>query len=214
MNECRLILASGSPRRHEMLMQAGIGFQVVKSGVDESLAVGETAADYVTRLSLEKAQAVAERHPGKVVLAADTTVEIEGTILGKPTSKEEGRKMLESLSATVHRVLTGVTVMDNDHEETFSVTTEVLFRSISPAEMGWYWETGEPADKAGGYGLQGIGAVFVKSINGSYTNVIGLPLAETVETLRRFRIECVGHQSGESVSDEREMLAIRGSNNV
>ncbi|MBT4493381.1 MAG: septum formation inhibitor Maf [Gammaproteobacteria bacterium] len=206
-----LILASGSPRRSSLLRQAGLTFVVVKPDIDERVLKDEQAGDYVTRLSREKAIAVsAQSSPSSVVIAADTTVVISGTILGKPESKSDGLAMLKALSGSKHQVLTGVSVIRGREDETFCVSSDVQFRRLSAAEMEWYWQTGEPSDKAGGYGLQGIGAAFVSSINGSYTNVIGLPLAETILVLRHFGILCLG----EAEVREREILNIRDSSYV
>jgi len=198
----KLVLASGSPRRKQLLEQLGLQFRIEKPDVDESVVPGETAKTYVTRLSREKADAVLGRvDAGCVIVAADTTVEIDSEILSKPESREEGIAMLTKLSGRVHRVYTGVTVLSdapvNSREETFfvktfCVETKVQFRPLNRIEIECYWESGEPRDKAGGYGLQGQGAVFVDSLDGSYTNVIGLPLAETVVSIRAAGIPCMG----------------------
>lgn len=203
----KLVLASGSPRRKQLLEQLGLQFRIEKPDVDESVVPGESAETYVTRLSREKAEAVLKRiNAGCVIVAADTTVEIDGEILSKPESREEGIAMLTKLSGRVHRVYTGVTVlsdapvksraetfcMETFCVETFCVETKVQFRSLNRVEIECYWESGEPRDKAGGYGLQGQGAVFVDSLEGSYTNVIGLPLSETVVSIRAAGIPCMG----------------------
>jgi septum formation protein len=188
----KLILASGSPRRKLLLDQLAILFEIEPPDVDESLVVGEAPEVYVTRLSEKKAQAVAGKYDGEtVILAADTTVVLYGNILGKPESKEHGLQMLNKLSGTRHDVLTGVSICNGSRTETFCVRTEVTFRHLGEKEIAWYWETGEPHDKAGSYGLQGAGAAFVKTLTGSYSNVIGLPLSETVLMLRDFSIECL-----------------------
>jgi len=187
-----LILASGSPRRKLLLEQLAIIFEIEIPDVDESLVKGEAPEIYVTRLSEKKAQTVAEKHDGEaVILAADTTVVLHGDILGKPESKEHGLQMLNALSGTMHDVLTGVSICNGARTETFCVRTEVTFRHLGAKEIAWYWKTGEPHDKAGSYGLQGAGAAFVETITGSYSNVIGLPLSETVLMLRDFSIECL-----------------------
>lgn len=156
---------------------------------------GEAPDEYVRRLSSEKAAAVAKTvatvEP-TLVLAADTTVELDGNILGKPESKDHGISMLEALSGRQHGVLTGVTVLGDGVERTFSVFSAVSFRPLQRPELEWYWNTGEPLDKAGSYGLQGVGAVFVDSITGSYSNVIGLPLSETVSVLRELGMSVLG----------------------
>ena len=190
-----LILASGSPRRKLLLEQLAIIFEIEPPNVDESVVIGEAPEIYVTRLSEKKAQTVAGKHFGKaVILAADTTVVLHGNIMGKPESKEHGLQMLNELSETRHDVLTGVSICSGSRTETFCVRTEVTFRYLGEMEIAWYWETGEPHDKAGSYGLQGAGAAFVETLTGSYSNVIGLPLSETVLMLRDFSIECLGQK--------------------
>ena len=209
--ERTLVLASGSPRRRALLDQLGLRFDVVLPDVDESVPAGEPAVDYVCRLSLEKAAAVQQgledSYPDAVIVAADTTVVLDGNILGKPASKSEGISMLQRLSGRSHQVLTGVTVADAAHSSTFFVESLVTFRALAKAEINSYWETGEPADKAGGYGLQGIGAVFVSAISGSYTNVIGLPLAETVVLLRQYGIACLGLPGSEPAGKDNSFRA-------
>ena len=200
-----LILASGSPRRKLLLEQLAIIFGIQPPNVDESVKTGEAPEIYVTRLSKKKAQSVAEKHDRKaVVLAADTTVVLHGNILGKPESKEHGLQMLKQLSGTRHDVLTGVSVCSGSRIETFCVSTEVTFRQLQEKEIAWYWDTGEPHDKAGSYGLQGAGAAFVETIIGSYSNVIGLPLSETVLMLRDFSIECLGQKEVSFVQGRRD----------
>ncbi len=192
----QLVLASGSPRRKQLLEQLDISFVVETPEIDETANPGESADAYVKRLSAAKAEVVLARldpGPAAVVLAADTTVVNEGNILGKPTSKKDGIDMLMSLSGKRHDVLTGVTVCSEQHTDTFSVSTSVKFCEVSIAEAEWYWRTGEPQDKAGGYGLQGIGAVFVESLSGCYSNVIGLPLSKTVSVLKQYGVDCVGN---------------------
>ena len=190
-----LILASGSPRRKLLLEQLAIIFEIDPPNVDESLVLGEAPEIYVTRLSEKKAKTIARKHDGEaVILAADTTVVLHGNILGKPESKEHGLQMLNELSGTSHDVLTGVSICTGHRTETFCVKTEVTFRQLGKKEIAWYWATGEPHDKAGSYGLQGAGAAFVATLTGSYSNVIGLPLSETVLMLRDFSIECLGRE--------------------
>ena len=187
----KLILGSGSPRRQQLLQQLGVVFTSDAPDVDESLLADESPVEYVLRLAVTKARVVVSRHPGSVVLGADTTVFHDGNILGKPESKDDGVAMLKALSGTTHEVVSGVAIIA-DREEVFSVISKVTFRRLNAAEIDWYWDSGEPADKAGGYGLQGAGGAFVETIEGSYSNVIGLPLAETVRVLRDFGIECLG----------------------
>lgn len=185
-----LILASGSPRRRELLEQLGLKFHIRPADLDESVQPGEQADRYVTRLSAEKANAGYEA--GTVVLAADTTVVLRQDILGKPASRQDAVLMLQALSGSTHEVLTGVTVMSDLGIDTDCVRTSVKFRELSLEEIEFYWSTGEPVDKAGAYGLQGIGSAFVVSLDGSYSNVIGLPLVETIELLRRHGVACLG----------------------
>jgi len=193
-----LILASGSPRRKQLLSQLGLAFEVRVSDIDETPFKSESPVAYVERLSREKAASIASQVDKEhIVLAADTTVVLEGNILGKPESKEHGVNMLMALSGTSHQVLTGVSVTGCDRVSTLSVETEVKFRKLTRSEALWYWGTGEPQDKAGSYGLQGIGAAFVESLSGSYSNVIGLPLSETIDLLREYGVACLGQEEFE-----------------
>lgn len=180
-----LILASASPRRAELLHQIGVDFCVVPADIDETLGEDETAADYVRRLAVEKARAVASKHPDQVVLAADTTVVAEGHILGKPGNVAELQQMLRRLSGGWHEVLTGIALFRAGTLAQTVTCTRVHFRTINEHEADAYWQTGEPADKAGGYAIQGLGAMFVQRIEGSYSGVVGLPLAETAKFLEQ-----------------------------
>lgn len=182
----RLVLASASPRRRRLLASVGLDFDVVPADVDESVVPGETPATYVARLSQEKAAAVARRvGANAVVLAADTTVDIDGRILEKPVDAADARRMLRLLSGTVHLVHTGVTVRSSsDRVDTVVAETAVRFVEMTDELVDWYVGTGEPFDKAGAYAIQGAGGALVERIEGSVTNVIGLPLAETLELLR------------------------------
>jgi len=186
-----IILASGSPRRAELLAQIGIRFEVQLPAVavDETPLPGEDPAGYVTRLAAAKALAVAAAAPGRVILAADTTVVLDGRILGKPVDANDGIGMLLALQDRAHQVLTGVAVSGGGRTRSRCVTTEVRFRAIDRAEAEAYWATGEGADKAGSYGIQGIGAIFAVNIHGSYSNVVGLPLADSEALLREFGVE-------------------------
>jgi septum formation protein len=176
-----LVLASGSPRRRELLQSVGLDFEVRPPDIDESVRPNEPPTAYVRRLSAEKASIVAR--PGETVIAADTTVEIGGTIVGKPVDDADARRMLSALSGATHLVHTGVTVMEGDRCETRVVTTLVTFVELTAEAIDWYVGTGEPMDKAGGYAMQGAGGALVSRIDGSVSNVIGLPLAETLEML-------------------------------
>lgn len=187
-----LFLASTSPRRRELLQQVGLEFSVLKVDVDESVREGERPADYVLRLAREKALAGLAQAAEGVVIAADTTVVVDDEVLGKPASEVEAMYMWRRLSGRTHQVLTGVAVGDTRHVETVAVSTRVHFRAITQAEMHAYWQSGEPGDKAGGYAIQGRGAVFVDAIEGSYSNVVGLPLSETAALLAHFGIRVLG----------------------
>jgi septum formation protein len=179
-------LASGSPRRRELLMQIGVPFQVLGTSVEESVRPGEPPADYVTRLALAKAAAgeQASLLLPQPVLAADTTVVLDDRILGKPVDRADGERMLLALSGRTHQVLTAVAVAGGSRGcESRLSRSEVTFRVISAAEARAYWDTGEPGDKAGGYAIQGRAAVFIAALRGSYSGVMGLPLFETAELL-------------------------------
>ena len=182
----RLILASKSPRRRELLRQIGLAAEVRSADVDESPAPGEAPADYVLRIALAKARAVrAALDTGtaaRPVLAADTAVICDDRILGKPADAAEAARMLALLSTRTHQVLTGVALL-GAAERTAVSSTRVWLRAISAAEAAAYWTSGEPQDKAGGYALQGLGAVFVERLEGSWSGVVGLPLFETAQLL-------------------------------
>jgi septum formation protein len=181
----RLVLASASPRRAELLRSVGLEFDVVPADIDESVGAGESPVDYVARLSAEKASSVADRvGPGTIVVAADTTVDVDGRILGKPVDLADARRLLGLLSGRRHLVHTGVTVSTRTGAAGTVVETAVEFVELTPAMVAWYVGTGEPFDKAGGYAIQGAGGALVRRVDGSVTNVIGLPLAETLELIR------------------------------
>lgn len=187
-----LFLASTSPRRRELLRQIGLDFSVLTVAVDESLQAGELPTDYVARLARTKAAAGLAQVPAGVVIAADTTVVLGEEVLGKPATEVEAVDMWFRLSGRTHQVFTGVAVGDASHVDVMVVSTRVHFRAITRAEMHAYWLSGEPHDKAGGYAIQGRGAVFVDAIEGSYSNVVGLPLTETATLLARFGIQVLG----------------------
>ncbi|MBF0468166.1 MAG: septum formation inhibitor Maf [Desulfamplus sp.] len=193
-----LILASQSPRRKELLEQAGVDFKIVPANIEEIIGAFERAEDYVMRLSREKALHVAQKYPGEWVIGADTTVVMGDAILEKPLSEDDARKMLETLSGRSHIVYTGFTICRKTDlagrdsgiqaEEkliTSSVRTDVLFKTLTASEIDWYIGTGEPFDKAGSYAIQGLGTFMVRSINGSYSNVVGLPVCEVMEILAK-----------------------------
>ncbi|MEM8993793.1 MAG: Maf family protein [Acidobacteriota bacterium] len=172
----RLILASGSPRRRELLAGLGLHPEVRPVDIDESPRPGEDASTYVARLAEEKARERAE--PGELILAADTVVALDGELLGKPTDPDEARSMLRRLSGRAHDVLTGVALYDPaaDRVEVEVVSTAVHFNPLGDREIDWYVNGGEPMDKAGAYGIQGQAAVFIERLEGNYSNVVGLPL--------------------------------------
>lgn len=178
----RLVLASASPRRRDLLAGAGLDFVTRAADIDESPRPGEAPVDYVRRLSVEKAATSAG--PDEIVIAADTTVEVDGAILEKPVDRDDARRMLDLLSGRGHHAHTGVTVQAPTMRETAVVTTTVTFATLDDAMVEWYLATGEADDKAGAYGIQGAAAGFVERIDGSVSNVIGLPLAETLAMLR------------------------------
>jgi septum formation protein len=178
-----LVLASASPRRSALLAQLGIAFVVQPAELDETPVPQERAEPYVLRLAQAKAAAVARGRPGALVLAADTTVEVDGAILGKPADASEGAAMLRALSGRAHRVHTGIALAGR-FTDSRVITTAVRFRALREEEIAWYVGTGEGTDKAGGYGSQGKAALFITALEGSATNVIGLPLAESCELLR------------------------------
>lgn len=180
-----LVLASASPRRRALLASLGLAFEVEPADVPEHQADGEDPAAFVRRVAAEKAAVVAARRPGAVVLAADTDVVLGNAALGKPRDADEARTTLAALSGRRHLVITGVAVRGPAGEEAFTVRTVVEFRPLAPAEIDWYVATGEPLDKAGSYAIQERGGVFVAAIEGSHSNVIGLPLAEAVAALAR-----------------------------
>jgi septum formation protein len=175
------VLASGSPRRQELLAQLGLTFAAVTPDVDETPRPGERPADLVRRLAAAKAAAV----DGDPVLAADTTVEVDGEILGKPLGDEDARRMLRLLSGRAHRVHTGVAVRAGERLGLDVVTTIVTFVPLQPAVIEWYVATGEPRDKAGAYAVQGRGSVFVERVRGSVSNVVGLPLTSVARLLQQ-----------------------------
>jgi septum formation protein len=180
-------LASGSPRRRELLQQIGVSFRVVGTAVDEAVLPDETALEYVTRLAEAKAAAGWEksRDANQVpVLAADTAVVLDGRILGKPADRQDAEAMLRQLSGRTHEVLTAVAFRTANGLQSRISRSEVTFRSIAAAEARAYWETGEPSDKAGAYAIQGRGAIFIADLRGSYSGVMGLPLFETADLLR------------------------------
>jgi len=191
----RVVLASGSPRRRELLLQVGIEFDVISYDIDESVHDGEDPTRYVRRLAEEKH--LAARQAGaigadRLVIAADTTVDLDGHILGKPVDADDARAMLRALASRTHRVHTGLHLSVDGRSASEVVTTSVTFTPISDAQLDWYIGTGEAFDKAGAYGMQGAAGVFVASIEGSVSNVIGLPLATMVSLAASLGVDLFG----------------------
>jgi septum formation protein len=192
MSQTTLTLASTSPRRQEILAALGVKFEVAVVDVDERRLQHETAEQMVLRLALAKAEAAASAH---LVIGADTAVIAGDRILGKPQDKKEAVAMLLSLSGRGHCVLTGVALLGPQGVETALSATEVYFREISRDEAVAYWQSGEPCDKAGAYGIQGLGGIFVERIEGSYSGVVGLPIYETAQLLRNAGISVLMKQA-------------------
>jgi len=190
VTRAKLILASGSPRRREFLNRLGLDFTVRESAVDENPGPGELPHDFVLRAAAEKAEAVSAKYPDCWVLGADTVVVLDDEILGKPAAAAEAERMLNLLAGRRHRVVTGFCLLHRSSGRSMrkAVQTEVLFAPFTGALASSYVQTGEPLDKAGSYGIQGIGGFLVREINGSYSNVVGLPLAEVVEALLEFGV--------------------------
>lgn len=184
----QLVLASASPRRAALLSQLGLVFTVNAGDIDETRRPGEAAAEMVRRLALTKAEAAA-RGETLPVLGADTVVVVDGTVLGKPADRAEGLRMLTQLSGRAHEVLTAIALVHGGRREVRLSCSIVTFRPISAAEAETYWASGEPRDKAGGYGIQGIGGIFAERIEGSYSGIVGLPLAETEALLQAFGVD-------------------------
>ena len=192
----RLILASASPRRAALLGAAGYAFDVAPADVDESAEAGETPDAYVLRVAALKARAVLGSFPGCAVLAADTTVVVDADMLGKPSDDEDAARMLTRLSGRTHQVLTGAVAAAEGREAGIVVSSTVRFARMSPADVAWYVASGEPADKAGAYAVQGLGGRFVEAVEGSYSNVVGLPLDEVGQLLEALGIERPGGPCG------------------
>ena len=193
--ETDLILASASPRRQELLVQIGVRFTVQPMNIDESVQPGELPDTYVRRMALEKAQAGWQRVGQSAelpVLGADTAVILDDEILGKPENEADAVRMLLALSGREHQVISGVALVNAQTQRVQSVTTQVRFRTLTKSDCLRYWQTGEPADKAGAYGIQGFAAIFIDGIEGSYSSVVGLPLAETADMLEQVGVPVWG----------------------
>ena len=184
-----LVLASSSPRRRQILNDLGVSFSVQSADIDEQVHAAELPIDYVQRLALEKCQRVLSRSDQEItVLGSDTSVIIGAQILGKPQSEQQAVDMLMSLSGNWHKVMTAVAILNRDKQRQIVVCSDVEFCHLNEQMCRRYWSTGEPADKAGSYAIQGIGARFVRQIRGSYSAIVGLPVAETAELLAEFEI--------------------------
>jgi septum formation protein len=184
----RLVLASASPRRRELLTQAGYAFEVHAADIDETQRTGESPVEYVRRLALEKAQAVAPHAGDAVVLGADTTVVLDGLVLGKPLDAADAERMLRLLSGRTHQVHTGLAVCHGGDAASHVETTGVTFRALDEEELAVYLASADAQDKAGAYGIQGYAARWIPRIEGDYFNVVGLPLAAVVRLLGQLKI--------------------------
>jgi len=187
----RFVLASGSPRRRELLAGIGLPFEVIVSDLEEKREDGEPVDAYVKRLAIDKAASVAERAPDAWILAADTVVYLDGIVLEKPLSRSDAIRMLSTIAGREHTVFTGVTLRhaSRDYTDTSVTASKVRMIPLSAREIEWYVDTGEPMDKAGAYAIQGIGAMFIESVDGNYSNVVGLPLSEVSVMLKRAGLE-------------------------
>jgi septum formation protein len=187
----RFILASSSPRRRELLSSIGLDFEVIPSSIPEEHQPGESPEEYVARLSRQKAATIAAAHPDQWVIAADTTVILGEELLEKPIGVADARRMLAAIAGRTHVVYTGVTLQNavRGYGDTRVAESEVRMLPLSEREIDWYVATGEPLDKAGAYAVQGVGGMFIESIHGSYSNVVGLPLALLFQMLRKAGID-------------------------
>jgi septum formation protein len=195
----RFILASQSPRRRELLASIGLAFDVMPSDVPEVHRPGESPEEYVARLSRDKAAAVAAKHEDAWIIAADTTVLLGDELLEKPVDDDDAKRMLATIAGKTHIVYTGVTLHNaaRGWHDTRVAETEVRMLPLDERDIAWYVSTGEPLDKAGAYAAQGLGGMFIDSIHGSYTNVVGLPLALLFQMLRRAGVDPLKRGSGE-----------------
>jgi septum formation protein len=188
----QVILASQSPRRRELLERMGLPFQIIVPDIDEAMDRPLPPHELVETISAEKAKAVAcQVGPDAIVIAADTVVALDGQLLGKPADRADAARMLSALSGRQHQVYTGFTVLRGEQRITRSEETLVTFRPLTPAEIEQYIATGEPMDKAGAYGIQGVGALLVEGVQGDYFNVMGLPVCALGKVLKEFGIDCL-----------------------
>jgi len=192
----QVLLASGSPRRKELLSLLGIPFLIQIPNIPETRHEGESPRRYCARISREKALEMARQHPEALVIGADTIVVVGDRILGKPLDPDEARDYLLLLQGKTHDVFTGYTIVHGDRAKSRVIRTRVRFRPMTHEEIVWYIASGEPTDKAGAYALQGIASIFISDIRGSYTNVIGLPLSELYEDLKQFGLRFEGIEGG------------------
>jgi septum formation protein len=198
----RLVLASASARRRELLTAAGVSFVVDPADVDERRHPNEPPVEYVRRVAAAKARASRARHPGDVVLGADTVVLVDDVLLAKPATRDEAAAMLARLSGRAHDVLTGVAIEWPAGTRSHVERTRVWFAPIAAGQIQWYVETGEPMDKAGAYAIQGLASRFVTRIEGSYSNVVGLPVAAVLQFLGEIGLD-LGTQPAESAEHAR-----------
>ncbi len=182
----RLILASGSPRRKELLSTLNIPFEIIVSNFEENIDQNKSLEKEIERLSYGKASSVYQSNKDAIVIGADTIVTINNKVLGKPKNEQDAKRMLNLLSNNVHTVITGVTIMSKDKAETFSCASKVYFDKLSDEEIEEYINTKEPMDKAGAYAIQGIGSKFIKKIEGDYYAIVGLPINQIYQKLRAF----------------------------
>lgn len=181
------VLASQSPRRKQLLEQAGLSFTIIPSEVEEIVTDTNAPEKVVASLAYQKATDVFSRHSDQLILAADTIVTVDDIIFGKPVNKQDAKQMLQQLSGRDHHVLTGVTLLSNNKEMTFVESTHVHFYPLTNDEITSYINSGEPFDKAGGYGIQGLGSILVEKIHGDYFTIVGLPIAKVVRALKQFQ---------------------------
>ncbi|MDA3978770.1 MULTISPECIES: Maf family protein [Gallibacterium] len=186
----KIYLGSNSPRRLQLLQQIGLTVEVLKAEIDETPLAQEKAQDYVCRMAISKNQRIRQLFPDKQqypLLTADTCIALDGKILGKPTSEEHAFSMLQSLSGKTHQVLTAVAISDQHRLLHHLQSSQVTFKTLTDLEIKAYIATGEPLDKAGAYAIQGLAAIFIENLTGSYSGVMGLPLFETAQLLQQFK---------------------------